>query len=201
MFERPKRRVPILNTTSTADISFMLLIFFLVTSSMDTDKGLPRQLPPIQNEEEVVEQKIKQRNILEIVIDGEDKLTCNNEAIITDDLVERVKTFVANKTNDSSLPEKSKREVNYFGLCEVSDRHVIYIRVDRETSYDAYFQIQDAIVRAYSQLRNELAEEKFGKPLARCNKDQKDAIAMVYPQRISEDEPTSVTAAGKGGEQ
>ena len=201
MFERPKRRVPILNTTSTADISFMLLIFFLVTSSMDTDKGLPRQLPPIQETEETVEQKVKQRNILEITLDSENRLTCNNEAITTSELTERIKDFVANKDNDPSLPEKSKRELNYFGLCEVSDRHIIYIKVDRATSYDAYFQLQNAIVNAYSQLRNELALSTFGKPLNRCSSDQRDAIALIYPQRISEDEPTSTATAEKGGRQ
>ena len=68
MFSRPKRRVPGLNTTSTADISFMLLIFFLVTSSMDSDKGLARQLPPPQNEQVEQELKVKERNVLKITL-------------------------------------------------------------------------------------------------------------------------------------
>ncbi len=186
MFERPKRRVPILNTTATADISFMLLIFFLVTSSMDTDKGLPRQLPPPETEETQVEMKIKERNVLEIKLDEQNLLTCNGEEITMEALMERIKVFVANKSNDPTLPEKSVREVNFFGKCEVSDRHVLVIDVDRNTSYDTYFHLQNTIARAYAQLRNELARERFKKPLVDCSIEEREAIGMVYPQRISE---------------
>jgi hypothetical protein len=69
----------------------------------------------------------------------------------------------------------------------VSDRHVIAVKADRQASYEAYFQLQDAIVRAYAQLRNELARKQFGKPLVKCTADEREAIGMVYPQRISED--------------
>lgn len=190
MFERRKRKVPGLNTTSTADISFMLLIFFLVTSSMDTDKGLPRQLPQLKDEKKEVELKVKERNVLEIRLDARNAMTCNGEPTTNEELTERIKAFVANEADDPTLPEKSTREINCFGICQVSDRHILSIKVDRQTSYDSYFQLQDAIVKAYRQLRNELALKKFGKPLARCSKIQREAIGMVYPQRISEEEPT-----------
>jgi biopolymer transport protein ExbD len=202
VFERRRKKVPGLNTTSTADISFMLLIFFLVTSSMDTDKGLPRQLPPPQQEQQKeVELKVKERNVMEIRIDADNQLTCNGEPTIPEALKERIADFVANTANDPTLPEKSIREVNYFGRCEVSDRHVLSIQVDRQTSYDAYFQMQDAIVGAYKQLRNQLALRKFGKPLSRCTRDEREAIGMVYPQRISEEAPTATEgdADQKGG--
>ena len=198
MFERPKRRIPSLNTTSTADISFMLLIFFLVTSSMDTDKGLPRQLPPMQDEQTEQMLQVKERNVLRIRIDSSNAMTCNDEAVTPELLTERIKTFVANKGNASSLPEKSRREVNFFGICEVSDRHILSIHVDRETSYNAYFQMQNAIVKAYAQLRNELAKKKFGRPLAKCSQEEREAIGMVYPQRISEELPATDK---KGGQQ
>jgi len=186
MFERPKRRVPLLNTTATADISFMLLIFFLVTSSMDTDKGLPRQLPPPQEAITEVEMKIKERNALEIVLNEKNLLTCQGEEITQEALLEKIKAFVANENDDPTLPEKSLREVNFFGRCKVSDRHVIVIRVSREASYDTYFQLQNTIARAYAQLRNELSRKTFGKPLVECSIDEREAIGMVFPQRISE---------------
>ena len=198
MFERPKRRIPSLNTTSTADISFMLLIFFLVTSSMDTDKGLPRQLPPMQDEQTEQMLQVKERNVLRIRIDSSNAMTCNDEAVTPELLTERVKTFVANKGNAPSMPEKSRREVNFFGICEVSDRHILSIHVDRQTSYNAYFQMQNAIVKAYAQLRNELAKKKFGRPLAKCSQEEREAIGMVYPQRISEELPATDE---KGGQQ
>ena len=197
MFLRKKKRIPGLNTTATADISFMLLIFFLLASSMDTDKGLARQLPPPQDSLNVQELMVKQRNVLEIAIDATDQLTLGGEPITHNELTERIATFVANATNDVSMPEKSRREVFLLGAVDVSDRHVLSIEVDRATSYDAYFQMQNAIVRAYARLRNQLAHQRFGRAYADCSREEREAIGMVYPQRISE----RVTAtAEEGGE-
>ena len=186
MFKRPRRDVPELNTTSTADISFMLLIFFLVTSSMDTDKGLPRQLP--QPEDMLMEQEveIKKRNVLELQLDAADRLSCNGEPTDYETLTQRVEEFVANRLDDPALPEKSEREVHLFGRIRVSDRHVIAVTTDSLTTYNAYFQMQNAIVRGYYHLRNELARIRFGHAYASCSQEERDAIALVYPQRISE---------------
>ena len=186
MFKRPRREVPGLNTTSTADISFMLLIFFLVTSSMDTDKGLPRQLP--QPEDSLLEEEveIKKRNVLELELDARDRLLCNGEATDYAALTRRVEEFVANGSDDPSLPEKSEREVHLLGRIRVSDRHIISVRTDSLTTYNAYFQMQNAIARGYYHLRNELARARFGRAYANCSQEERDAIALVYPQRISE---------------
>ncbi len=186
MFRRKRRDIPLLNTTSTADISFMLLIFFLVTSSMDTDKGLPRQMPPPNNSEEEVDVEMKSRNVLALRLDAHDQLTCNDEPISNDELTRRVQEFVANKDNAPNLPEKSRREVHMMGSCQVSDRHIITVEADRLTSYNAYFEMQNAIVRGYALLRDELARQQFGHGLAQCSQEERDALAMVYPQRISE---------------
>ncbi len=178
--------MPGLNTTSTADISFMLLIFFLVTSSMDTDWGLPRQLPPpddLTKEEELV---VKQRNALCLKLDANNQLTCNDEPMAIGDLTKRVEDFVANAANDPTLPEQSTREVHLLGRCKVSDRHVIIVEVSPKATYDAYFQMQNAVVAGYNNLRNELALKQFRHPYSECNAEQRDAIALVYPQRISE---------------
>lgn len=193
MFQHKRRKMPGLNTTSTADISFMLLIFFLVTSSMDTDKGLPRQLPPPQDEATEQELKVKERNVLELRLDGNDRLTINGEDATPDQLQQRVEDFVANRNDDPSLPEKSRRDVNLFGLTTVSDRHIISIQADRHSSYDAYFQMQNAIVAAYSHLRNQLAQQRFGHGYASCNNEEREAVNMVFPQRISEEQPTGST--------
>ena len=173
MFERRKKQsVPSLNTTSTADISFMLLIFFLMTSSMDTDKGLPRQLPPPEESEVEQEMMVKERRVAE---------------------------FVANDADDPSMPEKSEREVHLLGLTRVSDRHIITIQADRQTSYDAYFQMQNAIVAGYNQLRNRLARQRFGHDYRQCSQQERDAIALVYPQRVSEMPPAAANEK-EGGE-
>ena len=195
MFRRKRKEIPGLNTTSTADISFMLLIFFLVTSSMDTDKGLMRQLPPPEDNTEQEEVEIKERNVMELRLDANDQLTCNGESITNDQLTLRVKEFVANKNGDPTLPEKSEREVYLMGRCLVSDRHIITIQTDNRTTYDAYFEMQNAIVRGYNLLRNELAHNRFHHSYDQCSQEERSAIAMVYPQRISESMPTE-----EGGE-
>jgi len=187
MFRRRQRHdVPALNTTSTADISFMLLIFFLVTSSMDTDKGLLRQLPPHEEEQAREEVTVKKRNIMALQIDADNRLTCNGDTISLVELTQRVKTFVANVDDDPLLPEKTLREVHLLGTCRVSDRHVITIQANRHSTYDAYFNMQNAIVRGYALLRDQLARKCFGHGYALCSQDERDAVTLVYPQRISE---------------
>jgi len=197
MFKRRKRNIPALDTTSTADISFMLLIFFLVTSSMDTDKGLPRQLPPPEESQVEEEQLVKKRNVMALALDADGALTINGEASTCDELTHRVAEFVENADDDTLLPEKSEREVHLMGLCRVSDRHVITIQADRHTTYDAYFRMQDAIAAGYAQVRNALARRCFGRDYAQCSVEQRLAVAMVYPQRVSE---TAPTAGGEGGQ-
>ena len=186
MINRRRKEVPILNTTSTADISFMLLVFFLVTSSMDPDKGMTRQLPPPEDNTEQQEVEVKQRNVMELRLDADNQLTCNDEPIAIDQLTQRVADFVANSTDDPNLPEKSEREVNLMGRCRVSDRHVITIEADRLATYEAYFDMQNAIVKGYNRLRNELALHRFGRNYDKCSQQEQEAIIMVYPQRISE---------------
>jgi biopolymer transport protein ExbD len=183
---RGKKEVPMLNTTSTADISFMLLTFFLVTSSMDTDKGLTTQMPPPEDSTEQQEQEVKKRNVMELRIDANDVLTCNGEAVSAAELTKRIEDFVANAGDAADLPEKSEREVHLMGRCRVSDRHIITIATDSMTTYNAYFEMQNAIARGYNNLRDRLARSRFGHPYSDCSQEQRDAVAMVYPKRISE---------------
>ncbi|MBR1449604.1 MAG: biopolymer transporter ExbD [Prevotella sp.] len=188
MFARRRRDIPELNTTSTADISFMLLIFFLVTSSMDTDKGLARQLPPPDNPMEEQDLVVKRRNVMQLHLDAQNRLTCNGEPITAADLTLSVADFVDNTAQDPEKPEMSQREVHLLGKCLVSDRHVIFIEVDPQATYDAYFAMQNAIVAGYARLRGALAQQRFGHPWEQCSLEERDAISMVFPQRISERE-------------
>ena len=186
MFSRKKRETPGLDTTSTADISFMLLIFFLVTSSMDTDKGLARQLPMPEDQTEEQELVVKRRNVMELRLDDAGRLTCDGDTLGVDELVGRIEDFVANAADDPQKPERSEREVHLLGRCRVSDRHVIFVDVSPQATYDAYFQMQNAIVAAYTHLRDELAQRQFGHDYKDCTQEQREAVAMVFPQRISE---------------
>ena len=148
--KRYHQQIPELNTTSTADISFMLLIFFLVTSSMDTEKGLLRQMaPPPQQEEQLTD--INKDHVLQVELDAKDQLTCNGKVVTLKQL------------------------------------GVVAVKADRQTSYEAYFQMQNVIVGAYAALRENYAQRHFGKHYMACNNDERTVINEYYPQRISED--------------
>ncbi len=190
MFSRRKRQgFPQLNTTSTADISFMLLTFFLVTTSMDTDKGLARRLPPPPQQEEAREVSINQRNVLRISIDDGDVLRCDGKVIGFGELSAAVESFVENKGNTTDKPEKHVRNIPLLGRCSVTDKHTISVKVADNASYDTYFKAQNAIVRAYNRLRERLAQSRFGHPLSQCTPEEREAVSAYYPQRISEAEP------------
>ncbi len=187
---KKKKEVPGINSSSTADIAFILLIFFLITTSMDTDRGLARQLPPPpqdeQNEEDII---VKERNVLAVRLNASNQLMCGSDYIEIADLRERAKEFITNPNNDPNLPEKHPKQIEFFGNVMTTSKHVISVQNDRGTSYDAYFNVQNELIAAYNEVRNELAQSQFGKTYAECSEDEQKAIREYYPQKISEAEP------------
>lgn len=185
-----KRTVPDINSSSTADIAFLLLIFFLITTSMDTDRGLARLLPPPPEDEKSDEtDKIKERNILQVYLNKDDALMCGNDYISIDQLRDKAKEFIANAGNAENMPEKTQKNVEFIGTTFISDKHVISLQNDRGSSYQAYISVQNELVAAYNELRNELAKANFGTTYAELDEEHQKAIREVYPQRISEAEP------------
>lgn len=185
-----KRKVPDINSSSTADIAFLLLIFFLITTSMDTDRGLARRLPPPpeQKDQENTD-KIKERNVLQVYLNKDDQLMCGDEYISVNQLRGKAKEFIANAENDEAKPERIQKDIPFFGLTMVTDKHVISLQNDRGSSYQAYISVQNELVAAYNELRNELALQKWQKNYTELTEDQQKAIRDIYPQRISEAEP------------
>ena len=113
---RGKRKVPDINSSSTADIAFLLLIFFLITTSMDTDRGLARLLPPPpEDQDQQNTDKIKERNILQVYLNKDDALMCGNDYIGVEQLREKAKEFIANAGNAEHMPEKTQKNVEFFG--------------------------------------------------------------------------------------
>ncbi len=186
-----KRKMPGLNTSSTADISFMLLIFFLVTTSMDTDQGLGRTLPkPPEDDQLNNEIKVKERNILNIRINKDNYVMIGDDYASLTDVKERAKEFIKNEDNKPNLPELKPKKIKGLGkTMMVTENHVISVQTDRGTDYGVYFAVQDALVAAYNELRDELAKQEFGFKYEFLTEDQKKAIREVYPQKISEAEP------------
>ena len=198
---KKKRKVPGLNGSSLADISFILLIFFLITTSMDTDTGLVRRLPPPpdpnQQEEDV---KVKGRNVLVISVNMNNEIMYyyGDEAkrvTVTDvqpaDLRAIAKEFIANPENKSNMPEFHPADppLPIFGAYPVTKNHIISVQTDRSTKYEVYFQIQNELMAAYNELRDEFSREKFGKLYRDLSEDEALAVRGVYPMKISESEP------------
>ena len=184
------RKVPGINASSTADIAFMLLIFFLITTSMDTDRGLARRLPPPpENKDQKDDIIVKERNVLQVRLNKDDQLMVGGEWSDIRQLRQKAKEFIANPNNDENLPEKHAKHLPFFGDVMITEKHVISVQNDVGTSYDAYIQVQNELVAAYNELRNELAQSQFGKTFAECSEDEQKAITDYYPQKISEAEP------------
>jgi len=185
------RRLPEIPSASLADIAFMLLIFFLVTTTMDVDSGLERRLPQWSEEDPEDQPEIKERNVFVVLVNRNNDLLVENEYANIKDLRDRAKEFMANPYDDESLPEKEPKEIPYFGEVMVS-KGVISLRNDLDTKYGTYIAVQNELVAAINELRDELAKQHFGKPYNDLEQDQQDAIRDIYPSRISEAEPKKV---------
>ena len=189
---RKKRDIPGINASSTADMAFILLIFFLVTTSMDTDRGLARRLPPppdpsVKQQDNL---KVKERNVLQVRINKDNALMVGSEYLDIKQLRAKAKEFIANPSNDDNMPEKHLVNIPLLGGdCMVTKNHVISVTNDVGTSYQAYIDVQNELVAAYNELRNEIAKAKFSKDYVECSEDEQKAIRDFYPQKISEAEP------------
>lgn len=178
---------------SLADIAFMLLIFFLVATTMDIDQGLQRVLPPMPDEEEIPEdQQIRERNVLVVLVNARDQLMVEGEPTPIAQLRDRAKEFIENPEDDPNLPEKETIDVPYLGEVYTPTTAVISLQNDRGTSYGMYIRVQNELTAAYNELRDDLAMEHFGRPFNRLTDSQQEAIREVYPMTISEAEPREV---------
>lgn len=186
-----QRKTPEVNAGSMADIAFLLLIFFLVTTTMDTDSGISRKLPPMIDEPNPDSPPIKQRNIFLVMINKNNDLLVEGEPLSITQLKEKAKEFIVNPMNADNLPEKKPTEINFFGTVAVG-KGIISLQNDRGTEYQTYLKVQNELVAAYNELRNAKAMSKWQKKYADLTEDQQKAIKKIYPQRISEAEPKSV---------
>lgn len=187
---RAKKKVPEVNSSSTADIAFLLLVFFLCTTTMAVNKGLARRLPPpVPAEQKTEDLKVKERNVFVVLLNSNDQLLVQGEYLELANLKDKAKEFIKNDANSENLPEKEVIEVEYFGNIAVTKNHVISLQNDRGTSYSAYISVQNELVAAYNELRNDLAKAKFGQIYDDLSEDQQKAIQKIYPQKISEAEP------------
>ena len=188
-----RRKVQEINASSMADIAFLLLIFFLVTTTMDVNKGLSRQLPPPVERTENIE--INRRNIFMVLINSQNQLMVQGELMDMRNLKDKTKEFIKNENDALHLPEKKPVEVEFFGTVYITTEHVISLQNHRGANYQAYIEVQNELVRAYNELRNEISREKFGAYYNELNEEQQTAVRKIYPQKISEAEPINYGGA------
>ena len=188
-----KRSTPALNTSSTADIAFLLLCYFLMTTTMGSQTGLSRRLPPMpdQNQQQV-DQKVNRRNIIIVKINSADRILAGSEPIEVSQLKDKIKEFLSNPADDPNLPEKEMQDIEGFGQYPVS-KGVISLQNDRGTSYRAYIAVQNELVKAVNELRDDFSRNNYGKAFNSLSEDKQDIVKKAIPQNISEAEPKDVT--------
>jgi biopolymer transport protein ExbD len=189
------RKMPEIPSASLADIAFLLLIFFLVTTTMDVDSGLERRLPPWVNPEDIDENTppIKERNVFVVLVDRNNRLMVEGELFKVEDLKEKAKEFLTNPRNLDNLPEKETKTFDVIGDMDViSKSAVISLRNDVGTSYGTYIQVQNELVAAVNELRETLAADRFNKKYKDLSEEEQKIVQEVYPQKISEAEPKKI---------
>lgn len=185
------RKSPEINSGSMADISFLLLTFFLLTSSINTDLGITRKLPPPLDPNAPVPPPIKERNVFVVLINSRNDLMVEGRPMNVKDLKKATRDFLANPNDDPNLSEKSLKPIDLIGEYSVS-KGVISLQNDRGTSYEMYIKVQNELLAAINELRNELSKQKFGIEFTKLNEKMQDAIKDAVPVSISEAEPKDI---------
>lgn len=191
-----KRAAPEVNAGSMADIAFLLLIFFLVTTTIETDSGINRKLPPIEESKEDV--IIKQKNIFTVLLNGKDQLLVEDNLMELKDLRKAAIEFLDNGGDGTCTYCKGKKDPS---SSDNPDKAIISLKNERETSYKMYIAVQNELVAAYNVLRDIRAEALYGKPFTEMEKnlndvnwpgnkeklkEQLEKIKVEYPQKLSE---------------
>jgi biopolymer transport protein TolR len=201
-----RRSVPEVNAGSMADIAFLLLIFFLVATTIETDSGLDRKLPPLEvnKPQDVV---IKKKNILEVVVNKNNQLLVEEQLVKLKDLRKIAVDFLDNgggAGEDGCSYCKGKKDPN---SSDNPDKAIISLQNDRETSYKTYISVQNELVGAYNELRNREAKRLYGRDYTLIEAEYNDPrtsssvrdelkpkmenIQKMFPQKLSEAEPKS----------
>lgn len=201
-----RRATPEVNAGSMADIAFLLLIFFLVTTTIEKDKGIARQLPP--KEEQKPEDKviIKERNLFIVNVNKNDQLLVEEELMQLKDLRQAAKEFLDNGGASSNSPDycnycKGKRSPD---SSDNPDKAIISVQNDRLTSYKMYINVQNELVAAYNELRDRESQRLYGWKFTEVKKaidegnfngnvssteEKLKNVQALFPLKLSEAEP------------
>ncbi len=177
MAKGKRLQAPEINASSMADIAFLLLIFFLVTTEIVEDQGVLVRLPPWSDEEPPV-LPLSERNVFQVLVNKNDELLVRNEPAEIKELRDRAKDFILNPNNDETMATSPKKAI-------------ISLKNDRGTTYETYVTVYNELLGAYNELWNERAKREFSKPYEELNDNQKEGIRSEIPLVLSEAEPTA----------
>lgn len=186
---RRRRPVPGINAGSMADVAFLLLIFFLAVTTMDSETGILRQLPPLPDPDMPEElYKINDRNILVVKVNKDNQLLVGGNLTEFSQLREITSRFIVNENNLPDMPEREMMTLPYLGTVAVT-KAVISLQNDISTSYGTYITVQNEMIAARAELRDKLSREKFGRPYDKLDEARRRAVDEYYKVPISEAEP------------
>lgn len=177
-----RRDIPEINAGSMADIAFLLLVFFLVTTTMDIPTGLQVALPPI-SEEPPEDSKQKKREVLEVLVNAADQLLVEGSPLTIDRLQQKTIDHLTNEGKDPTLSTTSTAAI-------------VSLKNDRGTSYDMYVQVYNELTAAYNRVRDDYSMQQYGKSYKdldpQRDKDKIKEVKKKYPRKLSEAEPVSI---------
>ncbi|MEN0006711.1 MAG: biopolymer transporter ExbD [Bacteroidota bacterium] len=176
IFSKRKRTSKPINAGSMADIAFLLLIFFLVTTTILSETGISVKLPPW--DDEPVVQQTNPRNTFVVKLNAQNLLMVEEQELPVDQLRARTKQFILNPTNDPGLARSPRKAV-------------ISLQNDRSTQYSRYIAVYNELKGAYNYIWNDAANQRYGLAFGQLAQSQKRAIRADFPMVISEAEPTS----------
>ena len=188
-----KRQIQEINAGSMADIAFLLLIFFLVATTMNVDTGLVRMLPPMPPENQKQEDiKVKERNLFLVLISGSGNIMAGPSG--KQEIID-LRQFILNPMDDENLPEKTEKEIELADGSKwvyPESQGVVSLQTTRDTGYQSYIMVQNELTRAFNEVRDEVAMKKFGAKFSELSEDQRNAVSKAVPLKISEAEPRNI---------
>lgn len=177
MFKKRNREDPEVGGSSMADIAFLLLIFFLLVTTIDIDTGIGMVLPP-KPEENVEPPPIQERNMLKILVNAEGAILMDDVPTAISEVKQKVKDFVSNNGQDPELSVSP-------------DKAIVSLKTQRETPYRIYINMLDEVMGAYKELRDEASQQRFGRSFSQLDEESPEfeEIRELYPKKISIAEP------------
>ena len=166
------RKAPEINAGSMADIAFLLLIFFLVTTTMDVDTGITRKLPPpVEEPDQDID--VKERNVMKVLVNSRDRLMVNGKFVDISMLKETAKDFMAIHPDNPDYPEVQPKFIDELNREIMTSKGIISLKNDRGTSYAMYIAVQNELAAAFNEMKNDLSVSLFGiKYTQLVNEDQ-----------------------------